>query len=72
MPQSSVAVYVYERVRTQPVPLSEESVEAEILTVAVQLSEALADPATGKVDGLHPILVDAGHEVNVGPSVSIV
>ena len=72
MPQSSVAVYVNERVRTQPVPLSEESDEALMLTEAVQLSEALALPAAGNEDGLHPSEDDAGHEVNVGASVSTV
>ena len=61
-----------ERVRTQPVPLSEESVEAEMLTEAVQLSEALALPADGNEEGLHPSEEEAGHDVNVGASVSTV
>ena len=61
-----------ERVRTHPVPLSEESVEAEMLTEAVQLSEALALPADGNEEGLHPSEEDAGHEVNAGASVSTV
>ena len=72
MPQSSVAVYVYERVRTHPVPLSEERVEAEMLTLAVQLSVALADPAAGNDDGLQPSEDEAGHDVNTGASVSTV
>ena len=58
--------------RTHPVPLSEESVEALMLTLAVQLSVALALPADGNVAGLHPSDDDAGHEVNVGASVSTV
>ena len=65
-------MYVNERVRTQPVPLSEESVEAEMLTLAVQLSEALALPADGNEEGLHPSEEDAGQEVNAGASVSTV
>ena len=72
LPQSSVAVYVYERARTHPVPLSEESAEAEMLTLAVQLSVALADPAAGNDDGLHPSEDEAGHDANTGASVSTV
>ena len=72
MPQSSVAVYVYERVRRHPVPLSEERVEAEMLTEAVQLSVALADPADGNEAGLQPSEDEAGHDVNTGASVSTV
>ena len=55
-----------------PVPLSEESVEALMLTEAVQLSSALAEPADGNEEGLHPSEEDAGHEVNDGASVSTV
>ena len=65
-------MYVYERVRTQPVPLSAESVEAEMLTEAVQLSEALALPAAGNEEGLQPSEEEAGHDVNAGASVSTV
>ena len=63
---------VYERVRTHPVPLSEESDEALVLTEAVQLSVALALPALGNEAGLHPSEEDAGHDVNTGASVSTV
>ena len=65
-------MYVNERVRTQPVPDSAPSVEAEMLTLAVQLSSALAEPADGYEDGLHPSEEDAGHDVNAGASVSTV
>ena len=61
-----------ERVRTQPVPDSALSVEAEMLTLAVQLSEAVAEPADGSEDGLQPSEEDAGQEVNDGASVSTV
>ena len=65
-------MYVYERVRTQPVPDSALSVEAEMLTEAVQLSEAVALPADGNEEGLHPSEEDAGHDVKLGASVSTV
>ena len=58
--------------RIHPVPDSALSDEAEMLTEAVQLSEAPALPADGNEDGLHPSEDDAGHEVNVGASVSTV
>ena len=65
-------MYVNERVRTHPVPDSALSVEAEMLTEAVQLSEAVALPADGNEDGLQPSEEDAGQEVNAGASVSTV
>ena len=58
--------------RTHPVPLSEESDEALMLTEAVQLSVADAEPADGNEAGLHPSEEEAGHEVNEGASVSTV
>ena len=58
--------------RTQPVPDSELSEEALIEGLVAQLSEAVAVPADGNDDGLHPRLEEAGHDVNVGASVSTV
>ena len=58
--------------RTHPVPDSALSAEAEMLTLAVQLSVALADPADGNEAGLQPSEDEAGHDVNVGASVSTV
>ena len=43
-----------------------------MLTLAVQLSVALADPADGNDDGLQPSEDEAGHDVNTGASVSTV
>ena len=56
----------------QPVPDSALSDEALMLTEAVQLSVAEADPAEGNEAGLQPSEEDAGQEVNVGASVSTV
>ena len=58
--------------RTQPVPDSELSEEAETAGVVVQLSEAVAVPANGNDDGLQPMFEEAGQEVNVGALVSTV
>ena len=58
--------------RTQPVPDSELSEEAKTDGVVVQLSEAVAVPADGNDDGLHPRLEEAGQEVKEGTSVSTV
>ena len=58
--------------RTQPVPDSELRDEALMVGLVAQLSDAVAVPADGKDDGLQPILEEAGHEVNVGTSVSTV
>ena len=72
MPQSSVAVYVYERDLEQPVPTSALSAEVVIAGVPVQLSVAVAVPSVGKEVGLQPSEEEAGHEVNTGASVSAV
>ena len=55
-----------------PVPLSAESAEAVTAGAEVQLSEAVAVPAAGNEDGLHPRLEEAGQNVNAGTSVSTV
>ena len=56
----------------QPVPDSALRVEAVIEGLVAQLSEAVGEPADGKVEGLHPIFEAAGHDVNIGASVSTV
>ena len=63
-------MYVYERDLLHPVPDSELRVEALIAGLPVQLSEAVALPTDGNVEGLHPTLEEAGQDVNVGPVVS--
>ena len=68
----SVAVYVYERDLEQPVPTSALSEDAVTVGAPVQLSEAVAVPALGKDEGLHPSEEEAGQEVNTGASVSAV
>ena len=65
-------MYIYERVREHPVPASAPSEEAVIAGLPVQLSEAVAVPAEGKLVGLQPKLDEAGQEVKVGASVSTV
>ena len=65
-------MYVYERVRIHPVPDSELRDEALMVGLVAQLSDAVAVPAEGKEDGLQPSDEEAGHDVNVGASVSTV
>ena len=66
LPHSSVAVYVYERDLLQPVPTSALMEEVIIDEVPVQLSEAVAEPADGKDEGLQPKFDDGGQKVNTG------
>ena len=56
----------------QPVPTSALSEEEVTDGEPVQLSVAVAVPAVGNDDGLQPSEEEAGHEVNVGTSVSAV
>ena len=69
LPQLSVAVYVYERVLLQPVPISAPSEEVVIAGVPVQLSVAVAVPAEGNEVGLQPRAEPGGQKVNVGAEV---
>ena len=65
-------MYVYERDLEHPVPVSALSEETVTEGEPVQLSEAVAVPALGNDEGLHPIAEEAGHEVNNGTFVSTV
>ena len=68
---ASVAVQVLLRVRVHPVPTSPPSEPPVMLGWPVQLSLAVG-VGLGKVLGLQPRLLPAGHGVNTGASVSTV
>ncbi len=70
LPQPSVAVYVRFCVLVQPVVDTAPS-ELEMFGEP-QLSVAVALPAAGTPDGLHPSVESAGQNVNTGACVSVV
>ena len=63
---------MYARALEHPVPVSVLSEEEVTDGEPVQTSVAVAVPALGKDDGLHPSEEEAGQEVNTGASVSAV
>ena len=71
MLHASVAVQVLLRERLQPVPTSPLNVPPVMVGWPVQLSLAVGE-GFGKLDGLQPRSVPAGHGVNTGASVSTV
>jgi hypothetical protein len=63
-------VYVLFCVLVQPVVLTVP--RALVMFGEPQLSVAVAVPAAGTPDGLHPKVESAGQEVNTGAAVSVV
>ena len=70
MPHASVAVYVLTCVLEQLVVVTELS--ALVMFGEPQLSVAVALPAAGTPDGLHPSAESAGQNVKVGAIESVV
>src|SRR5258705_376983 len=70
LPHASVAVYVRFCVDVQPVVFTVPS--ALVIFGEPQLSVAVALPAAGTPDGLHPSVESAGQNVNTGACVSVV